>query len=175
MERIRLLELAILAAWVMMSLCMWFAATGSFGTVRRVLEGPSPPLTETTRALTADQTRLVLRHAASEINRTYFRAYGWAQVVLGILLLALLARQTPRDTTALLIVGAMVAIALPLTFYVTPEIIELGRRIDFVPRHPAPPEMSRFGLLHGAFTVLDGLKLVAGLGLLVRWIWKGPA
>jgi hypothetical protein len=122
--------------------------------------------------LTPGQTRLVLRHTASEINRTYFRAYGWAQIVLGVLLLALLVKQTPRDTTSLVIVGAMVVIVIPLTFYVTPEIIELGRRIDFVPRDPAPPEMGRFGMLHGAFTVLDGLKLVAGLGLLVRWIWK---
>ncbi len=167
-----MLEVAILAAWTMMNLCMWFAATGSFGTVRRLLEGPSPQLAETARALTPTQTRYVLRHTASEINRTYFRAYGWAQIALGVLLLALVASQTPRDKTALVVVGAMVLIVIPLTFYVTPEIIELGRRIDFVPRDPAPPEMSRFGMLHGAFTVLDGMKLVAGLGLLVRWIWK---
>jgi hypothetical protein len=167
-----MLAVAILSAWLAMTLCMWFAATGSFGAVRRVLEGSNPQLAETAKTLTADQTRLVMRHAASEINRTYFRAYGWAQLVLGLGLLVLLMRQTPRDAAALIIVGAMVVVVAPLTLYVTPEIIEIGRRIDFVPRDPAPPEMSRFRMLHGAFTGLDGLKLVAGLGLLARWIWK---
>jgi len=167
-----MLAVAILSAWLSMTLCMWFAATGSFGAVRRVLEGSNSQLAEATKTLTADQTRLVMRHAASEINRTYFRAYGWAQLVLGLGLLIVLVRPVPRDTTGLIVVGAMLAFAAALTFYVTPEIIALGRRIDFVPRDPAPPEMARFRLLHGAFTVLDGLKLLAGLGLLARWIWK---
>jgi hypothetical protein len=166
------LEVAILSAWVTMTLCMWFAATGSFGAVRRVLEHPSPQLSDTAKSLTADQARLVMRHTASEINRTYFRGFGWAQVVFGVLLLVLLAGQSPRDPTALAVAAAMVLIVLPLTFYVTPEIIALGRQIDFVPRDPAPPEYARFRTLHAAFTILDGMKLLAGLGLLVRWIWK---
>jgi hypothetical protein len=37
----------------------------------------------------------------------------------------------------------------------------------------APPVMPRFRALHGAFTGLDGVKFVAGLGLLVRWILRG--
>jgi hypothetical protein len=171
MVRSRLLAIVILSAWLTMTLCMWFAATGSFGTVRRVLQGGNPQLVETTRSLSPDQTRLVMRHAASEINRTYFRAYGWAQLALAAILLMLLLHPTPRDTAALVVVGIMAAVVAALTFYVTPEVIALGRQIDFVPRDPAPPEMSRFRMLHGAFTVLDGLKLVAGLGLLGRWLW----
>jgi hypothetical protein len=171
MVRSRLLAIVILSAWLTMTLCMWFAATGSFGTVRRVLQGGNPQLVETTRSLSPDQTRLVMRHAASEINRTCFRAYGWAQLALAAILLMLLLHPTPRDTAALIAVGIMTAVVAALTFYVTPEVIALGRQIDFVPRDPAPPEMSRFRMLHGAFTVLDGLKLVAGLGLLGRWLW----
>jgi len=167
-----MLAVAILSAWLAMTVCMWFAAIGSFGAVRRVLEGSNPQLAEMTKSLSADQTRLVMRHAASEINRTYFRAYGWAQLALGLGLLVLLVRQTPRDAAALIVAGAMLAVVAALTLYVTPEIIALGRRIDFVPRDPAPPEMPRFRMLHGAFTALDGLKLLAGLGLVARWIWK---
>jgi hypothetical protein len=33
--------------------------------------------------------------------------------------------------------------------------------------------MPRFWALHGAFTGLDGLKFLAGLGLLIRWILRG--
>jgi hypothetical protein len=40
-----------------------------------------------------------------------------------------------------------------------------------VPREPAPPGMSRFWILHAAYTSLEMLKLVAGVvvaALLVR-------
>jgi hypothetical protein len=67
----------------------------------------------------------------------------------------------------------MLAVVLILAFVVTPQIIALGRSLDFVPRNPPSPEMGRFGMLHGAYTGLDGLKLVAGLTMLVRWIMRG--
>ncbi len=172
MGKNRMLAAIILSAWVAMTLCRWYAAIGSFGAIRRVLEGANPQLAETTKSLSPGQARLVLRHAASEINRTYFRAYGWAQLALGLALLIVLFRQAPRDTAALVVTGAMLALVAGLTLYVTPEIVALGRKIDFVPRDPAPPEMARFRVLHGAFTGLDGVKLAAGLGLLARWVWK---
>ena len=164
------MAIALLGAWIGITASMWFAATGSFSTVRRLVEGPSPRLSEVTRPLGPDQTRVVLRHLASEINRTYFRAYGWAQVALAAGLLFLLVRQSPRDGVALATVGAMFALVLALTFYVTPELVSIGRTLDFVPRDPRPPEMGRFRILHGAYAGLDGVKLLAGIGLLVRWV-----
>ncbi len=169
MERTRLLAIVILSAWLAMTVCMWFAASGSFRTVARVLERSNPQFADAAKSMSADQTRVVLRYLTSEINRTYFRAYGWAQLALGGLLLVLLAR-TPRNTRDLAIVGAMLALAAVLTLYITPEIVALGREIDFVSRDPAPPEMARFRALHGAFTGLDGAKLLAGLVLLGRWV-----
>ena len=167
-----MLAVTILAVWLAMTVCMWFAATGSFGTVRRILAGGNPQLEETTQTLTAEQARLAMRHVASEINRTYFRAYGWAQLLLGAALLILLLRQAPRDTTGLITAAAMVVVVAVLTLHVTPEVVQIGRQIDFVPRDPALPEVARFRTLHGAFTILDGLKLLAGAGLLARWIWR---
>lgn len=170
MGRSQMTATALLGAWVAVTACMWLAATGSFATVNRVLGRPSPGFSEASRPLGQDQSRLVLRHLASEINRTYFGAYGWAQIVLGALLLALLVRQTPRDAGALGIVGAMLGVVLVLAFVITPQIVTLGRTLDFVPRDPPPPELARFGRLHGLYTVLDGAKLLAGFGLLVRWL-----
>ena len=164
-----MLAVVILSAWVVMTVCMWFAAGGSFSTVKRVLEGSNPQLVAASKAMSPDQTRVVLRYLTAEINRTYSRAYGWAQLALGGLLLVLLAR-TPRNTLDLAIAGAMLALAAALTLYITPEIVTLGRQMDFVPRDPAPPEMSRFRVLHGAFTGLDGVKLLAGLFILGRLI-----
>ena len=172
MTRIQAAAIAILGVWLGWTLFMWFLAGRSFSTVDRVLRGDNSQFAEAARPMSAEQTREVLRYLASEINRTIFRAYGWGQIALGALLLALLSRQTPRDTFSLVVVGCMPAIVPILAVVVTPLIISLGRSIDFLPRNPPPPGMQRFWMLHGAFTGLDGIKLLAGLVVLGRWIFK---
>jgi Domain of unknown function (DUF4149) len=173
MTRIQALAIAILGVWLGWTLFMWFLAGRSFRTVDRVLASPSPQAAEAARPLAPEQARELLRHVASEINRTIFRAYGLAQVVLAALLLLLFYKQAPRSTFNLVLAGTMLALVLILTLVITPQITSLGRSFDFVPRDPAPPGMQRFWMLHGAFTGLDGVKLLAGLVLLVRLILKG--
>jgi hypothetical protein len=142
--------------WLGLTLAMWYAAAGSFATARRVLQGRHREVAEAMELL------------GTEINRTYFRAYGWAQVALALGLLAVLAAQKPRDVISLTVAGAMFVVVVGLSFYLTPAITELGRQLDFVPREPLPPEMGRFRLLHGLYTGLDAAKFLAGLVLLVR-------
>ena len=66
----------------------------------------------------------------------------------------------------------MLVLAVIVTVVLTPLITSVGRSIDFLPRNPPPPVMPRFWMLHGAFTSLDGIKLLAGIGLLVRWVFR---
>jgi hypothetical protein len=87
-------------------------------------------------------------------------------------LFLLLWRQTPRDAVGIGVVATMLALSAILTFVITPLIISLGRSMDFVPRNPPPSVMPRFWALHGSFTGLDGVKFLAGLGLLLRWIFR---
>jgi len=151
---------------------MWFAATRSFSTVERVLKRAEPQFVETTKPLGDAPTRVVLRYMASEINRTLFWGYGTLQIGLGAILFLLLWRQTPRHAVDIGVVATMLALSVILTLVITPLLVSLGRGIDFVPRNPPPPVMPRFWALHGAFTGLDGVKLLAGIGLLIRWIFR---
>ncbi len=170
MDRWQLLAVAILGAWIMATLGMWFAATRSFATVERVMKGEEPQFVEITRPLGQDATRLVVRHTAAEINRALFRGYGALQIGLGAILFLLVWLQKPRSALDLGVVTAMLVLAVILTVGITPLVTTIGRSIDFLPRHPPPPVMPRFWMLHGTFTALDGAKLLAGVGLLVRWI-----
>ncbi len=170
MTRIHGLAIAVLSLWVGWTLFMWFAATRSFRTVDEVLKSPPPELSHDVEGMKAEQAREVLRYLASEINRTYFRAYGWGQLVLGTILLTLLAWRTPRDTLNPAIAAVMLFIVIILTLGVMPQIISLGRNIDFLPRTPPPPGYQRFWKLHAMFTGLDGAKLLGGVVLLVRLI-----
>ncbi len=173
MGRSQVLAVAILGAWIASTLCMWFAATRSFSTVERVLERAEPQFVETTKPLGEGPTRVVLRYMASEINRTLFWGYGALQIGLGGILFLLLWRETPRRGVDIGVVAAMLALSVILTLGITPLLVSVGRSIDFVPRNPPPPVMPRFWALHGSFTGLDGVKLLAGIGLLIRWILRG--
>ena len=170
MGRSQVLAVAILSAWIMSTLCMWFAATRSLSTVESVLKRAEPQFVETTKLLGEDPTRMVLRHMASEINRTLFRGYGALQIAFGVLLFLLVLRQTPRHSLDIGLVATMLALSVILTVVITPMVTSVGRSIDFLPRNPPPPVMPRFWMLHGSFTSLDGLKLLAGIGLLIRRI-----
>jgi hypothetical protein len=50
-----------------------------------------------------------------------------------------------------------------MLLYLTPQIVTLGRSLDFVPRDPAPAGMQRFWILHAAYTSLEMLKLLVGV------------
>lgn len=172
MARSHVLAVAILAAWIMSTLCMWFAATSSFATVERVMQSGQPELVELTKPLGEASTRMLLRHVASEINRSVFWGYGALQIGLGAILFLLLWKQKPRNHVDVGVVATMLALSVILTLVITPLIVSIGRDIDFLPRNPPPAVMPRFWALHGSFTGLDGVKLLAGIGLLLRWMFK---
>src|ERR1017187_6183149 len=109
MGRLQVLAVAILGAWMMSTLCMWFAATRSFDTVESVMNSGQPQLVQITKPLGTDSTRTVLRHMASEINRTLFWGYGALQIVMGTLLFLLLWLQTPRSAVDIGVVVTMLA------------------------------------------------------------------
>lgn len=86
-----------------------------------------------------------------------------AQVALGLLAWWLVGR-APRIRWGIL---TMLGIVVLMLAYLTPQIVSLGRSLDFLPRDPTPPGMQRFWILHAAYTSLEMLKLV--VGLVVTW------
>ena len=127
-------------------------------------------------------SRELLRYLSSELNRLYFQMWNVAQLVLGGLALWLVFEsftRGPRDTapgpgtdsSRLAVKGivAMLATVVLMLVYLTPAIVSLGRDLDFVPRDPAPPGMSRFWVLHAAYTSLEMIKLLVGI-LVAFWI-----
>jgi hypothetical protein len=173
----------VMGAWVMGSICMSMVATQNFYTVDRLLaEQSSAAFTAMVQKLGQPATRELLRYLSSELNRLYFQMWNVAQVVLGVGTLWLVAGSDGQDPARPRSAGlfgtavakgilAMLAIVLLMLVYLTPAIVSLGRELDFVPREPAPPGMSRFWVLHAAYTSLEMLKLALGLlvaGLIAR-------
>ena len=156
--------LVVMGAWTMGSICMSIVATENFYTIDRLLEASTKAeFYATVQQLGHGPARDLLRYLSSELNRLYFQMWNVAQVALGLLAWWLVGR-APRIRWGIL---TMLGIVVLMLAYLTPQIVSLGRSLDFVPRDPAPPGMQRFWILHAAYTSLEMLKLV--VGLVVTW------
>ncbi|MCS6815762.1 MAG: hypothetical protein N2443_00770 [Blastocatellia bacterium] len=164
------LIIATLGAWLMGSLAIAFVATQNFRAVERVLRAASgqPELARYIERLGAAEARTLLRHLASEMNRFYFQVWGWSQLFLALVVLVGLWGGGIHDRIAQGLVLVMIAIVLVAVLYLTPEVMAIGRRLDFVPRDPPPPDFARFRRLHAAYTLLDLVKLGMGAIVLFR-------
>jgi hypothetical protein len=167
--------LVVMGMWTMGSICMSVVATENFYTIDRLLDGStSVAFHRTVQQLGHAPARDLLRYLSSELNRLYFQAWNVAQLVLGGLALWLLATSRGPSTMphaqrrrALWSVAGMVGVVVLMLGYLTPQIVSLGRSLDFVPRDPAPPGMQKFWILHAAYTSLEMLKLL--IGVVVAW------
>ena len=164
------LRLALLLAGVWLGAlgASWAVATVNFRMVDHVL-GPStrPELQQRLAPLPAPDRREAFRHLASEINRALFGGFGLAQLAAGACLLILVWRAGGSLRLFALLVLALACLQVALGIPIT----SLGRAIDFVPR-PLPEEVGRrFGMLHGAFVLLDLTKagLLMALATLLSW------
>ena len=117
-------------------------------------------------------TREVLRYLSSELNREYFQLWNIAQILLGGTAALMLKRDAEHRRARILVVVSLM-LSASMLMSLTPMIVRLGRSLDFVPREPPPEGLSRFWVLHVAYTVIECLKLVL-LGLAAFWLARGP-
>ena len=156
--------LVVMGAWLLGIVGTSVVATENFYTIDRLLENSTKAeFDAAVQKLGHGPARDLLRYLSSELNRLYFQMWNVAQVALG-LLAWWLAGRAPRIRWGIL---TMLGIVVLMLAYLTPQIVSLGRSLDFVPRDPAPPGMQRFWILHAAYTSLEMLKLV--VGLVVTW------
>jgi hypothetical protein len=151
-------------------LFMIFVATENFQTVDSVLASPPREAAQMFQTLGAEKSRLLLRYLAGEENQLFFVAWEWAQIALGIALTAILFFAIRRWLLTGL-AGGMVLLTLFQRFGVTPQMIALGRSIDFE-TGTGSVGYNQFMWLHGLYGVLEVVKLVlvmAVAGLLFFW------
>jgi hypothetical protein len=140
------------------SLFMIFVATQNFATVDRVLAEPPHEATQMFQTLGPQNARQLLRYLAGEENRLFFTTWELAQIGFGVLLTVVLLLPIKNRLLAGL-AGTMVIVALFQHFGVTPQMIALGRLVDFG-GGSGSPEYSQFWRLHGLYGVLEVAKLV---------------
>ena len=171
------MDVSVKQRWAMFAMGAWIAGTvmvavvaaENFYTVDRLLARSTNSVFASEIARVGDaEARDLLRYLSSELNRHYFRLWNVAQLTIGFLVLWLIARG-PSTARARWGVLGMLALVTVASVWLTPQIVSVGRSLDFVPRNPVPSSLQWFWTLHGLYTVLEGCKLVVGLIVCV-WI-----
>lgn len=158
--------LILITMWLAGTVAVWLNASNNFAWSKRALErGEQTGLAAKLRPLPAEDARQVMRHLASEINRSIFRVWDPSQVALAALALWLGWPVSSRWQKAALAV--VLVIALLLVCWITPTVLALGPPLDFVPREPAPPALRTFMAYHGVYLALDGVKMLLLAALIV--------
>jgi hypothetical protein len=151
-----------LGFWLAGGLFVAFVATQNFRGVDRLLEDPNP--VARLKFKTLDDPRQLLRYHASEQNRFYFETWEIVQLVLGSILFFFVLFATREDKITLGIVLLMLLIAAAQRFFLTPQIVTLGRAQDF------GPPVSGFPALHAGYVSIEMLKWLLNFGLAARLV-----
>lgn len=162
--KVRYLASWFLGGWIAGSLFMIMVAIQNFHSVDRLLADPRGAA-EQIGKMGHDEARTLLRFQVSEQNRWYFETWEKIQLALGLALLALTFRQ---GRLLFWLAAAMFALLLAERFYITPEIVRIGRLIDFAPQ---APERRTFWMFHGAYSAVELTKLALGFLLSGRLIF----
>jgi hypothetical protein len=179
-------------AFLILTLGLWLGASIVVGGIAAYNLAGIPDLLERNPALAAHsgfdpndadaKKQSLLWAHASELNRALFETWNRAQLLLGAaaLLIALyLTRGEPRTRNRgrwlpAGLIAAALALVLGLQWMVEPELVDLGRQLDFVPRSPAPPELAAFQRLHGWYNAAELLRLTL-LALTTALVVAGTA
>ncbi len=166
----RVVAATFLGAWLAGTIVVGWAATVNFMTIDRLLTSGTSSRSqeifrETVGRLEPDEGRALLRFVASEVNRDLFLFWGWAAAALGCILLAC-AYFPLKEKKLIYGFGAMLLCSVVMSLYLTPEMMSLGRSLDFISREPPPPGLAHFGRLHAAYLILNLLQVMIG-------IWMG--
>lgn len=147
-------------------------ATHNFTGVEELLAKPSPPAAQYIEALGNPEARMLLRNQVSELNRWYFVVWERFQLGLGVLLLLVLFLGADGKPFMLVVSLLMLVAAVLQHWLLTPEIVRLGRAIDFVPLTAPSSERTRFWNFHTAYSTTEVLKLLLGFFLTVRLLTR---
>jgi hypothetical protein len=168
----RRLACFLLGAWLGGGLFMDIVATQNFRSVDRLLAKPAAPAAQQFAKLGPEAVRILLRHQVSEQNRWYFETWGLVETGIGAALLLVLLFGSSETNVTLLLPLLMLLIAIVQRLALTPQIVVLGRIIDWVPLGEPSPERSRFWMLHNVFVGLELMNWALGFVLAAKLLFR---
>lgn len=148
----------LLGAWILGSFFMIFVATQNFASVDRVLTAPqNQPIVQT---MGNEPARALLHDMAGEENQVFFVNWERAELIVGVLLLAVLLSGV-RNRLGASVSAALLILVAAQHFAVTPPMLSLSAHLDNA------ATADQFGKLHAVYGIMEVVKLILAVGLSV--------
>ncbi len=159
-----------LGLWLAGLLVVTFATSYSSRTVNVVMENPPHEASKWVDILGKERIRTLLLHNTAEVNRSLLEAWGYADLVLCVFIL--ITAVMIKSGKPIMIASALLLIlCLASVFLLTPQLVAVGRLLDFRPALPVPPERAQFASLNGMFTGISVIRILTAAviaGLLIH-------
>ena len=164
----------LLGIWLGCELLVGWVAMANSRSANRALAGAHTTAAAQLRQL-GPGLGPALRYQAEEQTRGVLEDWGTAQIALGgfLLLFLLFATETRQDALALALF--MLALSAGEWVFLTPEIVALGRRLDFAAAGAEIPEQIKLATFGNIYLGIETLKWAAGLWLAGRLMLRTRA
>jgi len=167
----RRLACFLLGLWLAGGLFMAWVATESFHEVDRLLSHTDPTATLHYQPL-GDEARPLMRFQASEFNRHLFSVWESCQLGFGLAFFAAMLFWSHENKLVLGGILVLLVLTALQKFLFSPEILALGRTLDFTGPNLNQPERNQFWIAHTAYTAVEVTKWLIALLLTARMVFS---
>ena len=171
----RRISVFLLGFWLGCILFMGWVATHNLGSVEPILKQSDRQLQREIKDIGYDRVKTLLRFEAAELNRHYFYHWEWIQLLLAVVATLVLLDATSGNKFTMVMMGGIILMLLVQHFLIEPEMIELGRGLDFAPADQMLDERRAFRTFHTYYSSIEAIKAVL-IGLIsVRMLLHGSS
>lgn len=163
----------LLGIWFATVISVGLVATNNFSVALSVAKTPPIEAARAVGEMGETMTEQLFRFLAAETNRKLFEVSGLLEIGLLALLLGILLVQKYGNRMTVL-AGMLMLAALASHFLLTPQVVSLGRILDFRAAGTMLDERSRFANMHMAFGILGLFRLAIAGWLTGILLVRGP-
>ena len=136
----------VLGLWLAGMVMVVYVASLSLRTVDSVMAIPPHEASKWIDVLGKDKVRTLLLHGSSEVNRSLFEFWGNADLIICVFLLVAMV-MTKSGKVMIIFTAVLLLLGTASTFLLTPQMVAVGRQLDFRVVFPVPPEIVQFAAL----------------------------
>jgi hypothetical protein len=171
----RRIAVFLLGFWLGCSLFMGWVATHNLRSVDPILKQSDRQLQREIKDIGYDRVKTLLRFEAAELNRHFFYYWEWAQIILTLIVAAVLLDATSGNKLTMILMAGIMLMLLVQHFLVGPEVLELGRGLDFAPPDQMLDERRAFRTFHTYYSSIELIKIVLVGFIGVRMLLHGSS
>jgi len=166
----RRLTAFVLGIWLAGGLLMALLAAAEIWRADRLVDHPSPTFAVQGHLVGMPNARMLFHYQAEENARRNYELWELAQIAVASLFFLFLLFGTEESKVAIGAGLLLLLLVLAQRFLLSPNIIAMGRELDFLPAQIPSPTRSKLGVLLGFYAGVEAAKWLMQFAMAARLI-----